>query len=286
MTEPTETIARFGADERLLGIVTLPAQRRADAPACLLMNAGVVHRIGPHRINVKIARALAALGIASIRIDLSGLGDSPPATGGAHSGTQTVMDLQAAMDHLERTLGVRRFIVFGLCSGSVHAYWLAQKDARIAGVVMFDSYVFPTFKTHVLRRWSRLRTQSWASLARKPLEWLRRAPQAEQRAEGEESTDPHMKYPTRADFARVLNGLTERGMSIYLYYSASFLEKFNYHGQMHDLFGREPFMKRVRYDYETDVDHTVTSLHAQRKVLASVVDWAQSVAAGSKGSST
>lgn len=286
MTESIETIARFGADERLLGIVTLPAQRRSDAPVCLLMNAGVVHRIGPHRLNVKIARALAALGIPSIRIDLSGLGDSPPATCGLHSGAQTVMDLQAAMDHMERTLGVRRFIVFGLCSGSVHAYWLVQKDERVAGVVMFDSYVFPTFKTHVLRRLSRLRTQSWASLVRKPLAWLRRIPRVEQRAEGEESTDPHMKYPTRADFARVLNGLTERGVSIYLYYSASFLEKFNYHGQMRDLFGREPFMKRVRYDYETDIDHTVTSLHAQRKVLASVVDWAQSVVDGSSGRST
>jgi len=286
VTEPTETIARFGDDERLLGIVTLPARRLPDAPACLLMNAGVVHRIGPHRINVKIARALAALGIASIRIDLSGLGDSPPASGGLHSNTQTVHDLQAAMDHLERTLGIRRFIVFGLCSGSVHAYWLAQKDARVAGVVMFDSYVFPTFKTHVLRRWSRFRTQSWASLARKPLDWLRRTPRVEKRAEGEASEDPHMKYPTRADFARVMNELTGRGTSVYLYYSASFLEKFNYHGQMHDLFGREPFMKRVRYDYETDIDHTVTSQHAQRKVLASVLDWAQSVAAGSSGSST
>ena len=285
MTEPTETIARIGADERLLGVVTLPAQRRADAPACLLMNAGVVHRIGPHRINVKIARALAALGIASIRIDLSGLGDSPPATGGVHSGTQTVLDLQAAMDHMEKTLGIRRFIVFGLCSGSVHAYWLAQKDERIAGVVMFDSYVFPTFKTHVLRRWSRFRTQSWISLARKPLAWLRRTPRVEQRAEGEESTDPHMKYPTRADFARVLNALTERGTAVYLYYSASFLEKFNYHGQMRDNFCREPFMARIRYDYETDMDHTLTTQHSQRKVVASVLDWAQSVG-GSSGSST
>ena len=124
MIEPTETVARFGAGERLLGIVTLPAQRREDAPACLFMNAGVVHRIGPHRINVKLARALAAVGIASIRIDLSGMGDSATAPGAVHSGEQTVRDLQDAMTHLEQTLGITRFIVFGLCSGAVHAYWL------------------------------------------------------------------------------------------------------------------------------------------------------------------
>jgi len=33
VTEPSESIARFGAEERLLGIVTLPAQRRPDVPA-------------------------------------------------------------------------------------------------------------------------------------------------------------------------------------------------------------------------------------------------------------
>ena len=47
----------------------------------------------------------------------------------------------------------------------------------------------------------------------------------------------------------------------------------------------QPFMSRIRYDYETDVDHTVTSQHAQRKVVAAVLDWAQSVA-GSSGKST
>ena len=285
MSEPTETIARFGADERLLGIVTLPARRREDAPACLFMNAGVVHRIGPHRINVKLARALAAVGIASIRIDLSGMGDSPPAPGAVHSGEQTVRDLQDAMTHLEQTLGIKRFIVFGLCSGAVHAYWLAQRDERVVGVTMFDSYVYPRFKTHVLRRWRRLRTLSWQELARKPIEWLRRKPREATTQSGETSQDQHMAIPTRPQFAEVMNAMTARGVSVYLYYSASFLEKFNYHGQMRDSFRGQPFMSRIRYDYESDVDHTVTSLYAQRKVVAAVLDWAQSVA-GSSGKST
>jgi hypothetical protein len=283
VTDAIETIVRLGDGERVLAVATLPPQPRADAPACLLMNAGVVHRIGPHRINVKIARALAQLGIASIRVDLSGLGDSPPAPGAAHSGAQTVADLQAAMDHLQQAHGIRRFIVFGLCSGAVHAYWLAQKDERIAGVLMFDGYPYPTFKTHLLRRWSRLRSSSWRSLARKPIDWLRRPRRAARPGDG--SDDPHLRRPTRAEFAQALNGLTGRGVSVYLYYSASFLETFNYHGQLRDNFAGQPFMGRIRYDYETDIDHTVTSQHAQRKVLAAVVDWAQSVA-GSSGSST
>lgn len=289
MTDALETVARFGAGGRLLGIVTQPAQTAAGAPACLFMNAGVVHRIGPHRLNVKLARALADVGIASIRMDLSGLGDSVPAPGAVHSGEQTVLDLQEAMTHLERTLGIRRFIVFGLCSGSVHAYWLAQKDERVVGVTMFDSYVFPTVKTHLLRRWRRLRTLSWGELARKPLQWLRRSRGVGQ--SGEMSDDLHMGVPTPAQFAEAMNAMTARGVSVYLYYSGSFIETFNYHGQMRDRFGKAPFMDRIRFDYEVDVDHTTTSQYAQRKVVASVADWArscilQSADGGSSGSST
>ncbi len=50
---------QFGPDDRMLGIWT-PAQGDPAPVACLLFNAGVIHRIGPHRINVKAARALAA----------------------------------------------------------------------------------------------------------------------------------------------------------------------------------------------------------------------------------
>jgi hypothetical protein len=117
VTEIIERIARIGPDERLLGIVTLPAAPRPGAPAMLLLNAGVVHRIGPHRLNVKLARGLAQHGITSIRIDLSGLGDSPAAGGTSHFGEQALRDLQAAMAHLEQTQGIRRFVVFGLLLG-------------------------------------------------------------------------------------------------------------------------------------------------------------------------
>ncbi len=286
MTEPNERIARFGHDDQLLGIVTLPEDPRADAPGCLLMNAGVVHRIGPHRLNVKIARALAADGITSIRVDLSGLGDSPPAPGSAHFGEQTLRDLRAAMAHLEATQGIRRFVVFGLCSGAMNGYRLALADDRIAGLLMFDGYVYPTLKTHVLRRWYRFRTSSWGALARKPAQWMsRKRPDAEP---GDGSDDTHLGIPSRPEFARAMATLVDRGTSVYLYYSASFIEGHNYHGQLRDAFRNAPFLDRIRYDYEPDIDHTVTSIDAQHKVIASIRDWVQSVASsgGSSGSST
>jgi hypothetical protein len=279
VTEPTERIVRLGPDERLLGIVTLPAQPRPGAPALLLMNAGVVHRIGPHRLNVKLARALAQDGITSIRIDLSGLGDSPAATGATHFGQQAIRDLQAAMAHLEQSDGIRRFVVFGLCSGAVNGYRLALADERIAGLLMFDGYVFPTWKTHVLRRVTRLRTLPWSALALKAVQWLTgRRPRREPEP-GDDTDDTHLGIPSRPEFARAMETLVTRGTSVYIVYSGSFLEGHNYAGQLRDAFRRAMFLDRIRYDFLPDVDHTVTPLAAQRKVLAAVRDWVQSVAA-------
>lgn len=289
MTEASERIACFGPHDHLIGIVTRPEHPRADAPACLLLNAGVVHRIGPHRINVKLARALAQDGITSIRMDLSGLGDSAPAAAAMHSGAQAIADLRAAMAHLEATEGTRRFVLFGLCSGAVNAYRLALADTRVVGLLMFDGYVYPTFKTHFLRRRARVRTLSWRDLARKPAQWLVRMSKTRpETPESAGSSDEHLRRPTRVQFAQAMDTLIARGTSVYLMYSGSFIEGYNYDNQLRDRFRGAKFLDGIRHDYVPDIDHTATSLPAQRKLIAAVRDWIQGVAgaAGNNGSST
>jgi dienelactone hydrolase len=279
VTETTERIARFGPDERLLGVVTLPAVPRPDAPALLLLNAGVVHRIGPHRLNVKLAREVAKEGVTSIRMDLSGLGDSPAAGGSSHFGEQALRDLRAAMAHVEQTTGIRRFVVFGLCSGAVNAYRLALADERVAGLLMFDGYVFPTWRTHVRRRLARFHSLPWSAIAAKVLRLATGQRTRRQPEPGYETDDTHLGLPTRLQFADAMKTLVTRGTSVYLVYSGSFLEGHNYHGQLRDAFGHAMFLNHIRYDYLPEVDHTVTALASQRTVLAAVRNWVQSVPA-------
>ncbi len=224
------------------------------------MNAGVIHRIGPHRLNVKIARALAATGIATLRFDLSGVGDSPAAVGGANFVEQAVLDLQAAMDHLEGRLGVNRFVVFGLCSGAVNSYHLALRDQRVVGALMFDGFMYPTLRTHLLRRWRRFRLLSWTSLAGKIPRWLYERLAAAEAAAG--VGDDELSDPTRQQFEQAMNRLVARGVAVYLVYSGSFLESYNYDSQLRDAFPKAAFLDRARHDYMPDVDHTVTSLAA------------------------
>jgi hypothetical protein len=61
----------------LVGILSRPPAGVDPAmPGVLLLNAGRIHRVGPNRLYVAIARRLAAMGFAVCRFDLSGIGDS------------------------------------------------------------------------------------------------------------------------------------------------------------------------------------------------------------------
>src|SRR5262245_18911200 len=73
-----DEVVRFGSVEELVGILSHPAAPAQTA--VLLLNAGVLHRIGPHRLHVTLARRLAELGFPALRLDLGGIGDSVAST--------------------------------------------------------------------------------------------------------------------------------------------------------------------------------------------------------------
>ena len=53
-----EEIVSFGEGNSLVGILSTPAHPAAGPrTACLFPNVGLAHRIGPHRLNVRLARA-------------------------------------------------------------------------------------------------------------------------------------------------------------------------------------------------------------------------------------
>jgi alpha-beta hydrolase superfamily lysophospholipase len=114
---------------------------RSDA-VCLLLSPGVKTRVAPHRLYRKLADVFLARGIAVLRVDFYGLGDSE----GELAETQIdqfyravqlgryVDDTRNAIDFCERELGARRFIVGGLCGGAITGLLTAEQDARVAAV--------------------------------------------------------------------------------------------------------------------------------------------------------
>ena len=143
-----ETVCKFGPKDCLFGILTTPAAGQAveGAPIAVILNAGIVHRIGPFRLHVNLARQLAENGFSTLRMDLSGLGDSPARPGKLNDGEdRAVLDVSDALEFLSQETGVNQFVILGLCSGAYNAHQVSVKDSRVVGSVFMDGIVFRTF---------------------------------------------------------------------------------------------------------------------------------------------
>lgn len=114
----TESICEFGSDNRLVGILTEPKQSKTKKYAVLLLNAGMLHRVGPAMVYVDMSRKLAELGYYAFRFDLSGIGDSEQSSNNSSFIDQGVIDTQMAIAYLKDTVGIDCFFAIGICSGA------------------------------------------------------------------------------------------------------------------------------------------------------------------------
>lgn len=121
----------------LFGVLTTSRVRPAGTrPLLLLTNAGSAHTAGPNRIYVEIARSLAAAGIATLRLDLSNLGDCirgrSPIENHPYPPTAAA-DVRRALDWLRRSRRVDRVVLGGLCSGAYTAF-VCGPDPQLHGL--------------------------------------------------------------------------------------------------------------------------------------------------------
>jgi alpha-beta hydrolase superfamily lysophospholipase len=138
-----ETPVRMGPSGSLFGILSLPAHPRDNAPPVLIANTGANPRSGNARGAVAVARWLAANGIASLRMDGAGIGDSAIETGerGQPYSAQGDSDVTAGIDELARRFGAQ-VLLLGMCSGAFHALRAAYDDHRIAGLMLVNLQKF------------------------------------------------------------------------------------------------------------------------------------------------
>jgi pimeloyl-ACP methyl ester carboxylesterase len=93
-------------------------------------------------MHVEMTRELARSGIASLRFDLAGIGDSLAAETGAPLLYGALSDdIAAAIDWLEKR-GIRDLTVFGSCSGAYQAFHAAISDRRIKRIALVNQLCF------------------------------------------------------------------------------------------------------------------------------------------------
>jgi pimeloyl-ACP methyl ester carboxylesterase len=122
----------FGNGDRLAGVLCRPIGQKPVA-TILFVNTGGNSHFGWGRMSVEHARALAARGIASLRLDIAGLGDAIVLEGSPRVALyrrESTTDLREALDFLE-TRGLSNFAIVGHCSGAWLALNVALQDSRV-----------------------------------------------------------------------------------------------------------------------------------------------------------
>jgi exosortase A-associated hydrolase 1 len=130
-----EEVASFRCEHaELWGVVARPpACVPVASTAVLIVVGGPQYRAGSHRQFVQLARHLARHGVASLRFDYRGMGDSD---GEPRTFEDIAPDVSAAIDTLVSACrGCRRVVVWGLCDAASAALMFATADPRVEGIV-------------------------------------------------------------------------------------------------------------------------------------------------------
>jgi pimeloyl-ACP methyl ester carboxylesterase len=129
----------------VFAIVTGPTSGAGTAPCAVFLNAGGVRNTGPNRMWVERARAWAARGITSARIDIEGIGEGggnpdgiPP--GNSFFDEKFADQVVAALAELRRRELGERFLLVGLCSGGYFAFRAALREPDVETVVLVNPW--------------------------------------------------------------------------------------------------------------------------------------------------
>jgi pimeloyl-ACP methyl ester carboxylesterase len=138
---------RFGPSRELFGVLTEPVPPSPPNRAPVLFLAGgAVPRTAVNRMYVTCARRLARAGHPALRIDVSGIGESPPRGGAPYNtpyGASLLEDVRYAIDFIEERYGAANGVcLVGLCSGAFAAFRLALDDPRIVSASLVNPLVF------------------------------------------------------------------------------------------------------------------------------------------------
>lgn len=265
----------IGAENNLVATLNKPDPLGAKPAgwAAILSNAGVIPRIGPHRMNVRLAGSFATMGIPSIRFDLSGLGDSRRSSSSLPTEEQWIADTRAAIDAAQSHLGCERFFMVGFCSGAEVAHRVALEDRRLRAAVLWDWYSRPTYLSTLRATLFRLQRVGPGRALQRLFARARREPEGMTM----ESPDrvPDEPALSHGEYVGRIQALVDDGVELLFAYSGGEFEQFNHRGQFRSMFRGCDFLDKVSFEYLEIADHLVTRSEAQRAFTEMVVSWLQ-----------
>lgn len=280
------------ASSAIFGVLTEPEGTlpQRGRPAVLMLNSGAVHHIGPNRLWTRLARQWAARGVTALRIDLSGVGDSPARPGAQENvvySAHAMQDVTDALAYLRGELGADECHLLGLCSGGYHAFKAAVAGQPVVSSTVINPLTYFWHDGDTLRDVkdyelaelaSRYRNkvftrEPWLKLLRGQLDARVIVQVALRRTWGH--IEPHLlrlarrlRIPLRDDLADELSRAVRQGIRLRFVFAA--------HAPGYELLRKQGgsaidrLIERqlASLDFVPDADHTFTRLEARERLVA------------------
>jgi hypothetical protein len=264
----TERTMVFGTNRSLSGIATDATSGLANDPfpTVIFLNSGLMHRVGPNRLYVRLARRLSQMGLPSLRFDLSGIGDSRPAADRLKIRERWVAECRAAMDAMAVETGARNFVLAGNCSGAAAAFLTARADDRVVGLGLINLQ-----GPRVLRYYLRLVAGSLVSW-RRLFHGSAKLPTL--RSVGRQTVGSAGSGRSSSSLIRGLDHLAERGVDMLLVNSEWDAGYDYFHGKQRPQLERGAMRERIHLDVLPGANHELSLVANQDRLVDSIVSWA------------
>ena len=267
---------QFGPGGRLFGILTMPeapSHTAKDLPVFVLLSSGLLHRVGPRRLYVRLARELAEQGFNSLRVDLAGRGDSAPSPGVSEE-LSLLKDYEEIVSVLESRMGPVRLVLGGLCSAADDALKLAPADSRITGLFLLDPVCDRDAGFHIRRLVSILATPVRYAL------WFKNRLMALAKS-GQPKAEPKIdrlairNYPNTQAMREAFEAIRDRQgrvLSVFTSYASVYL---NQAGQLNRVLRVQGFKRFCTALFWPGADHPLTLELHRAQLIEAVRVWAE-----------
>ncbi len=284
MREEIITIGEVGV---IIGILTQAQRNHAPSPVdhgaltntkpvVLLSNAGLLHKVGPYRQWVDLARLLSEDGFSVFRFDLTGLGDSDLPTDSLPDAERPVHEIRRVMDHLEMSTGANQFIVMGLCSGADLSFSTALADDRVVGTVLIDGLAYRTLGWYVQFILPRiLDVKGWYRRTRilfRSLKYNKFSQSHDDIIDGGDSLSMR-NIPTLQKAQIDINHLVDHGVEILFIYTNGVSNAFNHPKQFRAMFPDLDWKDKIQVEYLPEINHMCTSLEHRERLQELIRCW-------------
>jgi hypothetical protein len=247
----------------------------------------MLHHCGPFRLHVELARELANQGIASLRFDLSGIGESFAVGSRGTSLNRAASEIKEAIDWISNETDkssngkITKFILFGLCSGADDSIHAASLDERVVGVIVVDGCGYRT-PMYYMNRALKFYLPRVLSLAK----WKGLLHQLGEQKHTPASLQPGddvREFPSHKKAQQILKTLLQRDVRLHFIYTGGSGQYFNYDEQFEEMFPKLHNDPRLTHHFFADMDQVAFLCEDRAKLVSHILQVAIRIAKANEG---